>query len=52
MLGDGGYKLQRVEDLKIFFVLSITHLRAVQHGLRLLDILDLGVRKCVTNNIL
>jgi len=52
MLGDGSYKVERVKDLKIFVALSMTHFRTVQHGLRLLDILDLGVRKCLTNNIL
>ncbi len=52
MLADGGNELQWGEYLEIFLVLSMTHLRAVHHCCCLLDILDLGVRKCVSDNIL
>ena len=51
-LGNGSYKFQRVEGLKILFVFSMTYLRTKQHCFRLLDILDLRVRKCVADDIL
>jgi hypothetical protein len=41
MLGDGGTELQRIKDLEILFVLSMAHLRTIQHCFRLIDILDL-----------
>jgi len=52
MQGNEGYAHRRVENLIFFLALYMTHLRTIEHGLRLLDILDLGVGKCVAKEIL